>query len=248
LIVACRNETNDRLARVEKKLDQIQQNLPVQTISDPSQTNPVLTSASSTHPPNATPTETAPFVNPPLSQRQIQISTGVAELGVRRGEAAYVARDGNPQFGVVYEDVNKQTVLYKWNPDLKSYVSVCEVEPVLDHEHLVDISPERMAKLQSQLSFVFDPPALPPFTREDLANVPSPPSVHPDLAHTALMQTSWSSAYGMADARTFQPKKIQSAEWSTKIVLARSSVVGMGNTSGFKLSRMSTSSKPRTEK
>ena len=185
-LLGCRNETNDRLARIEKKLDQIQQNPAGETIVVPSQTNPVLTTASGTPPPNVAPAEPAAFVNPPLSQRQIQISAGVAELGVRRGQAAYVARDGNPQFGVVYQDVDKRAVLYKWNRDLKSYVSVCEVDPVLDHERLVDISPERMAKLQSQLSFVFDPPPLPPFTREDLANIPPPPSVHPDLAHTAL--------------------------------------------------------------
>jgi hypothetical protein len=97
-----------------------------------------------------------------------------------------VARDGNPQFGIVFEGVDNQAVLYKWSPDLKSYVSVCPVDPILDHERLADISQERMAKLQSQLSFVYDPPPLPPFKAEDFANTPPRPSVYPDLAHTVL--------------------------------------------------------------
>ncbi len=64
-LAACQNqETNDRLARVAKKLDQIQQNPSVETIAVPSQPNPVPTTA----------TEPMPFVNPPLSKRQIQIS------------------------------------------------------------------------------------------------------------------------------------------------------------------------------
>jgi hypothetical protein len=132
LLVACRNqETNERLARVEKKLDAIQQEQ--QPARVPDQPTPALTTA---------PVAAAQV----LSYSNVQLRQDVAESLAAQGLAEFVGPKDDEKFGVVLADPKFGTLLYSRASEPGLYNVVRRVKATLP------LSDEKRAELLAILA------------------------------------------------------------------------------------------------
>jgi hypothetical protein len=137
-LLGCQNETNDRLARVEKKLDQIQQ----QPAHVPDQPNPALTTA-----PAAPPSSPAAFTPYMVVDRAVAVI--IANNPVGKGR--FVPTKDGPEYGYVQHADDGTSILFRLHEPTSQYIRVAVVPDILDADGNVAISGEKMANMRSLL-------------------------------------------------------------------------------------------------
>jgi hypothetical protein len=138
LLVACRNDTDERLKKVEKELADIKANPPVEKIYVPT---PTATAA-------AAPATDSRSPQPP---RFNALRRDVAAIFVHQDAAAYVPFGDNPEGGLVYQVQPGQTVLFWFDPSANIYRPIQVVPDIVGPDFKVSISEAQMTNLQALL-------------------------------------------------------------------------------------------------
>jgi hypothetical protein len=137
-LTACQNqETNERLARVEKKLDQIQQNPPVEKITVPTPESPL-----STAPPPAPPTSDYYLID-----RKAAVAVANNPDGVGR----FVPTSRDPEEGFVFHEMSGKTRLFRLHASTGQYVPVAVVPNIMGSDGKVHITDEMNASMRAAL-------------------------------------------------------------------------------------------------
>lgn len=130
LLMACGNETNERLARVEKKLDQIQQQPPAVT--------------------TASVEGSAPADPGPAEQARSAIKSRSADAFLHQRLAVHVPLRGGPG-GLVYQVKPGTTFLYQYDTTTNTYTPIATVPDIIGEDGRAHVTKEQLTDFAHKL-------------------------------------------------------------------------------------------------